>query len=113
MSRLPVNPRSPLLVGAHRFRVFEPRVVCCPDAFGGSVCVQLQLVDESNSNHFDVSVWICDVEASAWNPERIWALARALCRTHFSENRYPPRFSSHRFGVQLCWPKPKDYEGTV
>jgi len=102
-----VDPFAPLRIGALRFYVLEPRVSRCGDGFAARLRVEMQLVEKASSNHFDVTVWMD--AASEWESGRIWVLARSLCREHFLSNRYPPRFSAHRYGVQLRWPREGDY----
>jgi len=38
----------------------------------------------------------------------LFEIGRNCAREHFETHRYPPRFSSHRFGVQLRWPQVKE-----
>ena len=106
------NIHAPLQINGGKWMVFEPRAVRFDDAFEVVYSVQMQLVEELSSNHFDVSVhifWEALYDSDfVPGPDILFGIARNLIREHFSVHRYSPRFSGHRFGVQLRWPELDD-----
>lgn len=98
MGKRALNPEDPLLVTAERtFRIFNCRV---REAWNweGADLVELEAVEEASSDHWDIRVLIrweaIWGEQGRPSNEALIALARERIVTHFTENRYPPRFSS-------------------
>ncbi len=103
------NPYEPLVAGGREFHVFEPRVDVNAEAYELIYHVEMQLVEAATSNHFDVAVhvfWESLYDPDFMPPaETLFGIARNCIREHFETHHYAPRFSAHRFGVQLRWPE--------
>ena len=111
------NFQSPLCINGGAWRVFDLRADVESEAYELIYRVTMDVVEKATSNHFGVTVHIFwesiydpDFEPG---PDILFGIARKVIREHFETHRYPPRFSSHRFGVQLRWPELDETEPTV
>jgi hypothetical protein len=111
------NINESLFVAGEEWRVFNSCSREVKDVFEALYLVEMEIVNQQNGNHFDVTVSIYweDYPHLNFKPpkEALFGLARNLLQDHLTENRYPPRFSGCKYGIPLRWPELDEYDGTI
>ena len=112
-----LNIHESLYVAGEEWKVFNPCSREVHEAFDNYYLVEMEIVNQQNGNQFEVRIYVFweDYPHLNFKPSKdvLFGTARNLLSDHLTDNRYPPRFTGCKRGLELRWPELDEYDGTV